>query len=479
MNRQRSTALAGDEGFALLWLAVILVALLLVSGLALDGGRAYLVKMQLSKAVDGAALAAARMLNSADPRAEAEAVFKANFPTGFMGTNGSDPTAAGDFYRLTTDEASGVNRVEINASMLMPTSFMALGDVLSVDIGSSAEATRRMVDLCLVLDTSGSLGWRYPYVRDAARAFVAAFDEASDRFCLVRYSSGAEVLEPMTAARGFDKRGIIDAIPETIPSDGYTSMAEGLWHGWDELRTVPNGQQSSLRIIVLFTDGAANGVPGLWDNAPATARSLNTSDFPENAPDPDNITSNTPSYRGMFDTWSGARSPSVSGSFTWNSTSTVPGLPLMPAASYHAHGRSSGITTSFPLQSDTLTVNGVPQSTARGLRHPAGGRYPTQIWNINNAARNLVEIIADAARGDTSGDYRIRIYTIGMGELIRYLVGTIPEYPEDIMLRVANDIDSQDFNETHVEGKYYYAATEADVGVAFQELQNEIIRLSK
>jgi hypothetical protein len=47
------------------------------------------------------------------------------------------------------------------------------------------------------------------------------------------------------------------------------------------------------------------------------------------------------------------------------------------------------------------------------------------------------------------------------------------------MLRVANDIDSLDFNETQVEGKYYYAATEADVGVAFQELQNEIIRLSK
>ena len=42
-------------------------------------------------------------------------------------------------------------------------------------------------------------------------------------------------------------------------------MAEGLYRGWDELRTVPAGQQWSLRIIVLFTDGATNSVPGDHD----------------------------------------------------------------------------------------------------------------------------------------------------------------------------------------------------------------------
>ena len=65
--------------------------------------------------------------------------------------------------------------------------------------------------------------------------------------------------------------------------------------------------------------------------------------------------------------------------------------------------------------------------TARRSRARAGlrnvnsstGRYPAEVFNVNNAARNLVEIIADAARSDT-GDYPIRIYTIGMGELVRY-----------------------------------------------------------
>jgi hypothetical protein len=108
----------------------------------------------------------------------------------------------------------------------------------------------------------------------------------------------------------------------------------------------------------------------------------------------------------------------------------------------------------------------------------AQGRYPAQVWNINNAARNLVEIIADAARRD-AGDYPIRIYTIGMGELVRYMLGTMPETSESILMRIANDKASPDFNSMQLEGKYYFAQTEADVGPAFEALQAQIVRLSK
>jgi hypothetical protein len=89
-----------------------------------------------------------------------------------------------------------------------------------------------------------------------------------------------------------------------------------------------------------------------------------------------------------------------------------------------------------------------------------------------------VEIISNAARSDT-GDYQIRIYTIGMGDLVRYELGTMPEKPEDILKRMANDATSVDFNASQLAGKYYFAQTAADVGPAFQALQNEIIRLSK
>ncbi len=165
----------------------------------------------------------------------------------------------------------------------------------------------------------------------------------------------------------------------------------------------------------------------------------------------------------------------------WNDITTLAAVPYLPLTSTHTHHRSIGIPTTFPLQSSTITVNGAPQSAVRGLRHKnvGTGRYPAEVFNINNAARNLLEIIANDARAATDGDYRVRIYTIGMGDLVQYMLGTMPEKPEDILMRVANDRRSPDFNAAQLEGKFYYAETAADVSPAFQALQNEIIRLSK
>jgi hypothetical protein len=155
-------------------------------------------------------------------------------------------------------------------------------------------------------------------------------------------------------------------------------------------------------------------------------------------------------------------------------------VPFLPLTSWHTHHRSGGIPTSFPLQTAALTVNGAAQSARRGLRNwnAGAGRFPAEAFNINNAARNLVEIIANAARNDNV-DYPIRIYTIGMGELVRYNLGTIPEKSEDILMRMANDTRSPDFNKNQLEGKYYFAKTQDDVSAAFDALQSQIVRLSK
>jgi len=481
MTRQRCTTL-NEQGLAVIYVAVFLTVLTLFVGLAVDSGRAYVVKAQLSKAVDGAALGAARMLNTGDPRGEATRIFKANFPGGFMGTSPTDdPTAASDFFALSTLSATGLNVVTVTASVTMPTTFMQLANLRTVTVSSTGEATRRMVDLSLVLDVSSSIGSRWGAVRDAARTFVDSFDQNSDRLSLVTYSNGARVVDQMRSSRGFAKATVINDIPNTLPG-GSTAMVEGLYRGWDELRSVPSGQQSGLRVIVLFTDGASNSVPGFYDSA-TVAKGLRTYDFPKYLPDPDGQTWNNPQINGLYDTGTGSQSPSHSMTVSnWNNSgagNVLAAVPYLPLTSAHTHHRSSGIPTSFPLQSSALRVNGVPQSSVRGLRNLAGnGRYPAEVFNINNSARNLLEIIANEARND-SGDYPIRIYTIGMGELVQYLLGTMPEKPEDILKRIANDKRSPDFNSAQLEGKYYFARTEADVGPAFQALQNQIIRLSK
>jgi hypothetical protein len=343
-----------------------------------------------------------------------------------------------------------------------------------------------MVDLSLVIDVSASIGSKWTAVRDAARIFINSFDQKNDRVALLTFGNGVTVLDQMPSSRGFNKSQVYNDVPNTLPG-GSTNMVEGLYRGWDELRSVPAGQQSGLRVIVLFTDGASNSVPASYDTAPGQGRTLRTYDFPKQSPDPEGQTWNDPRIEGLFATNSATSVTSPTYGIKvpkWDNPCTVAGsclteVPYLPLTSFHAYRRSSGIPTSFPLQSNTLKVDGTTQSTARGLRNKAANnRYPADVWNINSAARNLVEIIANEARNDT-GDYKIRIYTIGMGELVRYKLGVRKEMSEDILKRIANDISSADYNNAQLEGKYYYAKAADDVGPAFQALQNQIIRLSK
>ena len=262
MTRHRN-ALTNEKGFALFYMAVFLTLLCIFVGLAVDTGRAYVVQAQLSKAVDGAALGAARMLNSADPRQQAATIYRANFPNGWMATTSSTNPGDAGFYQLETVPATGQNIVTINATAVVPTTFMKLANFQELTVHATGQATRRMVDLSLVLDVSGSIGWRWPYVRDAARTFVDSFDAASDRISLIFYSNGGRVVDAMPAGRGFDKARVMADIPNGLPG-GSTNMAEGMYRGWDEVRSVPNGQQSGLRVIVFFTDGATNGLPGIY-----------------------------------------------------------------------------------------------------------------------------------------------------------------------------------------------------------------------
>jgi Mg-chelatase subunit ChlD len=472
-----------QDGFVMVYLAVVTTVLLLFTGLAVDSGRAYLVKAQLSKAVDGAALGAARMLNSGDPRGEATRIFKANFPAGYLGTSSAtDPTADPSFFSSQSIPASGVNIVTVKASAVLPVTFMKLANFTNVNVSSTGEATRRMVDLSLVLDVSSSIGAKWGAVRDAARAFINGFDQNGDRLSLITFGNGASVIDAMPSSRGFNKAKLMSDVATNLPG-GSTNMIEGLYHGWDELRAVPTGSQSGLRVIVLFTDGASNAVDGIFDGS-GVSKALRTWDFPKNWPDPDSQTWDNPQIDGLYDAQTGVASPAVTlRPANWNNygagniIATVPELPL---TTKHTHSRSSGIPTTFPLESTTLKVNGAYQNTVRGLRHKNGGtgRYPAEIFNINNAARNVLEIMADQARND-NGDYKIRIYTIGMGELVQYLLGTMPEKPADILRRVANDKTSPDFNNAQLEGKFYFAQTESDVAPAFAALQSEIVRLTK
>ena len=148
-------------------------------------------------------------------------------------------------------------------------------------VNAEGEATRRMVDLSLVLDVSSSIGSKWSAVADATRTFINSFDAANDRMSLLLFSNGATVLDSMPSGRGFDKNKLKADVPNTLPG-GSTNMVEGLYRAWDELRTVAAGQQSGLRVIVLFTDGASNGVPATTPYHPECQRGSERTTSPKN-----------------------------------------------------------------------------------------------------------------------------------------------------------------------------------------------------
>ncbi len=178
---------------------------------------------------------------------------------------------------------------------MLPVTFMRLAGFNQFTVNGLGEARRRLVDLSLAIDCSGSIGTEWPDVRDAARLFINSFDATYDRISVTLFSDGAHVEYAMPSAKGFNKTSASNAVPSSLPG-GSTSMADGFYRAYDEIRSVPAGSQSGLRVIVLFTDGTPNGVPGNFRfNGTAYVRELNTNDFPSSG----SVGTNSPSLFGL------------------------------------------------------------------------------------------------------------------------------------------------------------------------------------
>ena len=472
---------AQEKGIALYFVAALMFTLLAFSGLAIDLGRGYVVKAHLSKAVDGAALAAARKIGQGQSAAQDEAnkIFNTNFPNGYLGVN-SVQNPPNLTFAVGSD---GSNIITVASTAVLSTSFMKIAGFNQLTVSSSGQATRRLVDMAFVVDKSGSLNTVWSQVKSAAQQFVSYFDANNDRIALVMFSGNTILMDPInTTGRGFNKTSINSHIAGATTT-GFTGTPEGLYQGWDQLRSVSNSSQSALRIIVLFTDGAPNAFSGQFDvqNGAAFVNRqgvIHTNDYPYI----NGQGQNNPEVQGLYQIYGTVSSPGLqwvsptdstytSGQNT-NTQVTNPKIPKLPLQSYHPNHVSSGIPFSFNLYDPSLAGQRVLLGqTAQG--------YTDHVQNANNAARNLTEIIANAVRSDNTGAYPIRIYALGLGDLLNSNAGSVPETGSSILMRVANDPASPNFNSNQPSGKYYFAGDPAQLNSAFEAVRNQIIRLSQ
>ena len=124
----------GQSGQSLVLVAVAMVVLLLFTGLALDTGMVYVRRIQLSRAVDAAALGAVVELPQGEDIAEVSA-------RGLMAANGVNPGDLHDFRIETSeDPTESTNVMTVYGKWRIPTIFMRLIGIATVDVEASATA---------------------------------------------------------------------------------------------------------------------------------------------------------------------------------------------------------------------------------------------------------------------------------------------------------------------------------------------------
>ncbi len=163
-----------EDGTITIFALMIFVLMLAAGGIAIDVMRYETQRTQLQYTLDRAVLAAAALNQMEDPE---EVVID------YFATSGLEN------YRLDVDVEEGLNyrRVSASAEMDMQSFFMNMFGVRALTSPARGAAEERIMDIeiSMVLDISGSMGWnnKIANMRDAANEFVdtmLAINDAED-----------------------------------------------------------------------------------------------------------------------------------------------------------------------------------------------------------------------------------------------------------------------------------------------------------
>ena len=455
------------NGVTLLATAIAAAAILPMVGLAIDSALLYAVKAKLQAAVDAAALAGARSLNrgmdlasqAESTRQTAENFFNANFPPGHLGTTNRSLSVnvAETDYRTRT--------VRAEAAVDVPAYFLRLLGFDSNRLQAAGTASRRDVNLVLVLDRSSSMSGAMTAMRNAARAFVDRFAEGRDNVGLIVFGGSALVAFPNPSPYGPTSNfksaspSVSTLIQNTV-NGGNTGTAQALWLAYQELKK--RNEAGALNLIVFFTDGLPNGI---------------VADF--NSSDP---------AQNLLRTTSGCKYRLAAGRPMLGFISQKSGFA--PTGTTAGIKRIDGSTVSSinegPIQTNSdgcayrTNENYMRQDVARMpavdyYGNPTTGYVPVDLTRVDSpqqigyASLNAADSAVMRIRQDTA--LNVIIYSIG------YHGGT-EEPDENWLRRISNDPASPDFDASRPAGLYVKAPTTADLAGAFSKVASEILRLA-
>ncbi len=487
------------KGAVMLLTTLALVFLLPLVGLAIDASLSFVVKARLSSACDAAALAAARNLNvgltideqAASATARALAFFDANFPDGFMSSRNRSRNA------VVAESGTRTRTVTVAGQVDAPVYFMGMFGYSYMTIKAQGKASRRDVNLILVLDRSQSMnnsGSCTP-MKNAARNFITMFANNRDRLALVVFG-GNSILAFAPAMNFRTASPSMDTLIGNVVCGGNTSMAQGLSEAYNQLVNI--NEPGALNVIVLFTDGIPVSLTGSYPVKRVTDTRYGDTE------------SSYSSYSTQYSMTPSTCKDSAGRTYpnaSWNPANKVGNITTGSCSG--ATGCTYGVVekvqtvltdTSEPLISDRSNCrfasstyymrhdvayipitdyfgNSVTGSYYTGLATFTSGSYngyirPDKPVTLRQAAANATDSAAIRIRSNSTLDPVI--YTIGLGN------PSDPTSLDQVLLRrLANDPDSPIFDDTVMQGMYAYAADNTQLSAAFYRIASEVLRIAR
>lgn len=152
-----------ERGAILPFSIIIFMLMLMVGGLAIDLMRRETTRVVLQSTTDRAVLAAADLDQVRDARSVVEDYFEAAGLSDYL-------------IDVEVDEGMNYREVTVNTSATIPTMFMNMMGVKTLTTPATSTAEERIgnVEISMVVDISGSMGWnsRLTNLKAAARDFV-------------------------------------------------------------------------------------------------------------------------------------------------------------------------------------------------------------------------------------------------------------------------------------------------------------------
>jgi len=507
-----------------------------VVGLAVDASVLYVLKARLSTAADAAAIAAARSLNvgltladqEATARARAQAFFNANFAPGSWMTKNQTVTVtiAESAYRTRT--------VTVNAFFDAPQYFIRFLGFNFTRVRGEGKASRRDVNLMLVLDRSSSMnsGGACAAMRTAATNFVNMFAEGRDRLGMITYGEAFF----LGFAPNMTFRTGASSLPTKIGQitcSGNTSTAMALWQAYQQIVTI--NEPGALNLLVLFTDGYPNGVtaaypiktvidtrygysggyqtyipdplyPGFFKTSGTTVCN-NTGNQCTMEPSPCKDFANQVFDRNLGDTRRRYNAAPWNTSWTPGGTNlrTITGVLAQWAGDLYnlTSGPSSGVMgyqgTAINAGTTYPTTNGCAFSTPGSVRRDVAYIPDQDIYGNNTDGFKAVAKFTagghpylnrkrpDVPMGITGASFNAadhaaqRIRNDATLKPVIYSIGLESQGGVDaeFLRRVANADGSTCLDTTKEKGRYVAAANTTQLNDAFAQIASEILRISQ